>query len=149
MKTLLLLPLLLTVTFAAEIKLSWNSNPPEEQVTGYKLYIGTNSRVYDVSVDVSNTTTAIIDITAPRVPYYFAVVAYDVDHLESPFSEEVSYTWKPRPSAPTNLVIRVRLETTNDPTGTNWVVWPQDFLIPVDNTNKFFRSKLEILTPPK
>jgi hypothetical protein len=63
-------------------------------LAGYKLYYGTSSRNYDVSVDVVNWTS--ITIGGPDLKegetYYFAVIAYSVYGEESDFSNEVSCT---------------------------------------------------------
>jgi fibronectin type 3 domain-containing protein len=82
--------LLAFVGLAAEsVSLQWDANK-EPDVGGYKVYYGTNSRVYFASVDVGNTTTTTIGNLTPGVTYYFMVTAYDASKLESAPSNEVS-----------------------------------------------------------
>lgn len=58
---------------AADVVLSWNGNPA---ATGYKIYSGTNSRIYQTSNDVGSVNTVTFTgITAPTT--YFAATAYD------------------------------------------------------------------------
>jgi hypothetical protein len=75
---------------AESVSLQWDANR-EPDVGGYKVYYGTNSRVYFASVDVGNTTTTTIGNLTPGVTYYFAATAYNTSRLESDCSNEVSY----------------------------------------------------------
>lgn len=76
---------------AFEATLEWDPNP-EDYVAGYRVYWGTASREYRVSCDVGNETVKRVQSLEPGCTYYFAVTAYTDDGLESPFSDEVSYT---------------------------------------------------------
>ena len=52
-----LITLCATLTaFAADLTIAWDTNT-ESDLAGYKLFYGTSSKNYDVSVDVGNTTT--------------------------------------------------------------------------------------------
>ncbi len=90
--------LLATIGYSATtgntVSLQWDANS-EPDVAGYKIYYGTNSGVYFVSVDVGNTTTTTVGNLTPGVTYYFAATAYNVSRLESDRSNEVSYTVPP------------------------------------------------------
>ena len=60
-------------------------------LTGYKVYYGTSSGVYDNVIDVADVTTYTLTDIAPAT-YYFAVTAYDELGNESDYSNEVSKT---------------------------------------------------------
>jgi hypothetical protein len=77
-----------TGLIAHAVTLEWDRNP-ETNVTGYRIYVGRQSRVYDSVLDVANQTVA--TIAAPQGVSFYAVTAYNTDGLESDFSEEVSY----------------------------------------------------------
>jgi hypothetical protein len=76
--------------------LSWNATTtnidgtPLEDLEGYKVYYGTESKKYKVSYDVKNVTTYKIHDLIDWHTYYFAVTAYDTSGNESPYSEEIS-----------------------------------------------------------
>lgn len=118
---------------AARIMVSWDPNPPEENVLGYKIYYGTNARVYDVVVDVGNVTNAVLEgFQGPRT-YYFAATAYN-SYGESDFSEEVSVTIPSPPEPPGGLWVLLSLEASTNLAGpwTNLVGWPA---VRLDSTN--------------
>jgi hypothetical protein len=71
--------------------LEWDPNP-EPYVAGYNVYVGEKSRTYTRIVDVGLQTSLPLTNLNPGVTHYFAVTAYDSNRLESPFSDEVSYT---------------------------------------------------------
>lgn len=79
-----------TAAYAAELSLQWDPNP-ESDVTGYRLYRGTLSGVYDKSADIGQKTSATATELLPGNTYYFAVTAYDVEGFESTTSEELVY----------------------------------------------------------
>ncbi|OQX87002.1 hypothetical protein B6D60_04935, partial [candidate division KSB1 bacterium 4484_87] len=76
--------------FADDLTVSWNANT-ENDLAGYKVYFGTNSRNYDHTVDVGTDTIYTVTDLTPGFEYFFAVTAYDTAGNESSFSEEVSY----------------------------------------------------------
>ena len=71
--------------------LEWDPNP-EPTVAGYNVYIGTSSGNYTQVQDVGLKTMYPLTNLDAAVTYYFAVTAYDTEHLESPFSDEVWFT---------------------------------------------------------
>jgi len=74
----------------SSVTLAWDPSP-NPVVVGYKLYQGVASRTYTITNDVGNATRATTGLLLPGSTYYFAVTAYDTNHLESPFSGEISY----------------------------------------------------------
>lgn len=87
-----LIPLVVLLALAQScygitITLAWD---PSDGATGYKIYSGLESGVYQWSVDVGDVliyTTS--EIIAFGYTYYFAATAYD-DTEESDYSNEVS-----------------------------------------------------------
>ena len=78
------------MSFAATV--TWNPNT-EPDLAGYKVYAGTQSRVYTQTYDVPiarNTTLQVIGGLDSALIWYFAVTAYDTSSNESVFSAEVS-----------------------------------------------------------
>jgi Fibronectin type III domain len=73
------------------VTLLWDSNPSSDEVAGYRVYFGTESRNYSGSVTVGNATSGTVPGLVNGVAYFFAVTAYDADGLESGFSAEVSF----------------------------------------------------------
>jgi fibronectin type 3 domain-containing protein len=73
---------------SASVNLTWDSYM--DSVAGYKVHWGTESGIYQFTVDAQNNTT----YTAPNLEegrtYYFAVKAYDDNGTETDFSNEVS-----------------------------------------------------------
>ena len=79
------------------ITLSWeapNTNSDGSDLTdlaGYKIYYGTSSGNYTVSVNIGNSTSAVINNLSSGT-WYFAITAYDISGSESDYSNEVSVT---------------------------------------------------------
>ena len=71
--------------------LEWDANS-EADVAGYKLYYGTASGSYSRSMDAGDATTATVPELISGFTYYFAVTAYNDAGLESPPSNEVTFT---------------------------------------------------------
>lgn len=91
-----LLSLSLGSAQAAELTFSWTPNS-ESNLGGYKIYYGEASRTYTEAVDVGNPAAIDGKVSASvTVPdgktLYFAATAYDVDKLESDYSDEVVVT---------------------------------------------------------
>jgi len=57
---------------AISVTVSWDRNPDSATV-GYYVYYGTQSHNYTTSINVGNTTTAVIYVPDQTVTYYFAV----------------------------------------------------------------------------
>jgi hypothetical protein len=136
----------------ARVLVMWDPNP-ESDIGGYKIYHGTNSRVYDVVLDVGNVTNAILSNFTRGVTYYFAATAYNTIPLESDFSEEVTLTIPALPASPTNVIatnvletvaIGAFLEKADDVVGP-WTLaqrYPTNYIDPIDKA--FYRIGLTI-----
>lgn len=136
----------------ARVLVAWDPNP-EPDIGGYKIYQGTNSRVYDVVFDVGNVTNAILSNFMRGVTYYFAATAYNTIPLESDFSEEVSLTIAQIPLPPTNLLVTnvvgtvgvaARIESADDVAGP-WQAFyqgPTNYVDPEGQS--FYRMSLSI-----
>lgn len=92
--SLFLFSLIQTTAYSGELSFSWTPNA-DAGLAGYKIYYGTASRNYSASIDVGNPaivdgkiTYAVKDLPEGNT-LYFAATAYDVDGLESDYSEEV------------------------------------------------------------
>ncbi len=74
--------------------LEWDPNP-EPSIGGYNVYSGEASRYYSRYtrvIDVGSQTSLLLTNLNAGVTYFFAVTAYDAGRVESPFSDEISYT---------------------------------------------------------
>ena len=75
---------------AATVQVTWNPNT-EEDLAGYRLYVGEASGQYGEPVDVGNVTGHVMEITPQHgATYYFALTAYDTSGNESGYSDEAS-----------------------------------------------------------
>jgi hypothetical protein len=80
--------LLFTNCFAESVRIRWDPNH-EDDLSGYRVYWGDESRQYKYSKDVSaNQSMAFLEIPERR-RYYAAVTAIDYWGNESTFSKEV------------------------------------------------------------
>jgi len=93
MTSLALGVLALILAGPGEVRLIWDANS-EADLSGYKVYVGTNSGVYGASVGMVGVLTAPTYTVTGLVPgkYYFAVTAYNTQGIESGYSNEVSTT---------------------------------------------------------
>ncbi len=73
------------------VALAWDGSPSPE-VTGYRVYYGGASGNYTNSVVVGNVTTNTVPALTSGATYFFAVIAFDANGLESTFSNEIAYT---------------------------------------------------------
>ncbi len=74
---------------AQGVLVTWNANS-ESDMAGYILYYGTQSRVYNYSVNVGLSTEFAIETLPDTGTFYFAVTAYDHAGNESRYSAEAS-----------------------------------------------------------
>ena len=87
---IVIIMLLPAIAFAATIQVNWNPNT-EEDLAGYRLYVGTASGQYGEPVDVGNVTGHVMEITPEHgATYYFALTAYDTSGNESGYSAEAT-----------------------------------------------------------
>ena len=75
----------------ADVTLAWDPDLSAD-ITGYRLYLGTTSGVYIQSSDVGIVTSTMVSNLIVGTTYYFVVTAYNSSGLESPPSNEVSFT---------------------------------------------------------
>lgn len=86
------------------VTLAWDPNSPSENIAGYRLYYGSESRNYTSMIDIMNGTLKKISKLSKGQYYYFAVTAYNQDGQESDLSEELmvnTCTYKLSPSKKT------------------------------------------------
>jgi hypothetical protein len=76
--------------YPAQTTLVW-SPVIHPDVAGYKIYYGTSSGDYDVSLDVGNWTSVTIAGLDGSKTYYFASTTYSTYGEESDFSNEVQW----------------------------------------------------------
>lgn len=87
---IVIIMLLPAIAFAATIQVNWNPNT-EEDLAGYRLYVGTASGQYGEPIDVGNVTEHVMEITPQHgATYYFALTAYDTSGNESGYSAEAT-----------------------------------------------------------
>jgi Fibronectin type III domain len=81
----------------ADVTLAWDPSLSTD-ITGYRLYLGTASGVYNQTSDVGIEITTMVSNLIVGKTYYFVVTAYTSSGLESPPSNEVSFTPTSSPS---------------------------------------------------
>jgi fibronectin type 3 domain-containing protein len=84
-----------SVLQAASVSLSWSPSI-DPTVVGYKIYYGVASGDYTNSIDVGNVTNVVITNLADNTTYYFAATSYDINDVESVFSNEIVLTTSDR-----------------------------------------------------
>lgn len=84
---------------ATQLTLGWD--PPAGSVAGYKIHYGTTSGNYEYSVDVGNYDSCTISGLLEGQTYYFAATSYNVDGIDSDFSEELVSTIPAAEALPT------------------------------------------------
>ena len=73
------------------VVLAWNPSV-DTNVVGYNIYYGGVSGVYTNEVMVGNVTTATITGLTPGATYYFAATTIGAGSVESPLSNQTTYT---------------------------------------------------------
>ena len=80
-----------TAFATGSVALAWNPSI-STNVVGYKIYYGVACGVYQNTVSVGNSTNVTVTGLAEGTTYYFAATAVDALGVESPFSNETSYS---------------------------------------------------------
>jgi hypothetical protein len=76
-----------TVAAAGQIRLAWDASS-DATVIGYRVYYGTTSGVYGLSVDAGNQTSVAVNGLINGVRYYFVVRAYNTfGYISAPSNE--------------------------------------------------------------
>jgi PKD repeat protein len=105
--TLVLLVLMAASLHAASVRLNWtppttNANGTAlNDLAGYKVYHGANSRQYTASVDIGNVASYTLSGLTGGQRYYITVTAKDTSGNESVFSNEVNIVPSDTPPAGT------------------------------------------------
>ena len=81
------------------VPVAWDRNP-EASVTGYKVYWGRTSRVYEQVMNAGNNPQAVLPNLTPGQPYFCAVTAYNAEGQESSFSSEITVLYGTTPTEP-------------------------------------------------
>jgi hypothetical protein len=87
-----------TPIFAAGVALSWDppttntDGTPLTDIAGYKVYYGTASGNYSLSIDVGNVTTYQVNNLTSGFTYYFVTTVYNTSGNESGYSNEINHT---------------------------------------------------------
>ncbi len=87
---LIMIFILVCSSVSAGQKLVWDASS-NSLLSGYNVYIGTDSRFYGDPIDVGMETEYVITNPAKDERLFYAVTAYDTDGNESFLSEEVVY----------------------------------------------------------
>lgn len=90
------------------VTLAWIPST-DATVVGYNIYYGGVSGIYTNVISMADTTSTVVPGLVEGATYYFAATAYDSSGVESPFSNEASYT------LPTILTNPVPVIITNNP----------------------------------
>ena len=100
------------VAATQSVTVIWNANS-EPDVAGYRLFYGTESRVYTGQVDAPGPTAVVSNLTEGET-YYFAAIAYNSAGFESQLSAEISYTPGGQPGGLANVSTRARVTDGED-----------------------------------
>lgn len=84
----------LTVLSGQELSLVWEASA-EQDLAGYKVYVGRKSRKYDYAVMAGLATEWSLEGLEPSGRYYFAVTAFNTAGNESLFSGEAVFSFDP------------------------------------------------------
>ena len=87
----LLALLLLPMAWAGQVTLTWDPNP-EQDLAGYRVYYGSTSGGYTNFLDVGAVNLGTVPDLQDGAVYFFAVTAYNLEGLESDYSNEVALT---------------------------------------------------------
>jgi hypothetical protein len=76
---------------AEQVSLAWDANT-EPELGGYKLYYGTAAQAYSQVINVGKNTQVTVSNLSQGVTYFFAVTAYNLQGVESDYSNEINNT---------------------------------------------------------
>ncbi len=115
---------------AGSLSLAWDPNT-EDDLAGYKVYIGTASQTFSQIIDVGHVTAFMVTDVLEGETYFSTVTAYDIFVNESNFSNEVSTTipvTAPPPPEP-------EPEPVNSPPGASFAFSCSDLICSFTNTS--------------
>lgn len=135
-------PFLVVSNPSPSVQLAWNPSPGTG-ISFYRAYYGVGSGQYTNVTTLGNVTNTTIVLPARGVTYFFAVTAVDSGGLESPFSNEVSYSPRNPPPPPTQKPLTViTVMKSTSPTGVfadagmNWSDTP-------DQPQTYYKLKID------
>ncbi len=107
------------MAFAEKVTLVWDANDPVERVATYTLVYGPTPETMDKE-SVTDGVTVALDL--PPGNWHFAVYATNVDGVNGPLCESISYqVLLPAPSAPKMLRIpQKKVEASNNKKAKKW-----------------------------
>lgn len=73
------------------VMLAWNPST-DSTVTGYNIYYGGKSGTYTNRLAGIRTTNKLVTGLVKGVPYYFTATTQNASRVQSPFSNEVTFT---------------------------------------------------------
>ena len=140
-----LMVLCAAITLGQQVKLAWDASA-SPGVVSYRIHYGTNAGNYSFVTNAGLVRTQ--TVVLPRTGrWFFAATAVDTNGVESAFSNEVQWEWKPAPPALLGESW-VRLTPVIE-RSTNLVRWRsyvgEPTWLPATNAMEFFATrKLEI-----
>lgn len=112
---------------AGSLSLAWDPNT-EDDLAGYKVYIGTASQTFSQIIDVGHMTAFTVTDLLEGETYFSTVTAYDIFVNESDFSNEVSTTIPVTAPPP-------EPEPVNSPPGASFALSCSDLICSFTNTS--------------
>lgn len=112
---------------AGSLSLAWDPNT-EDDLAGYKVYIGTASQTFSQIIDVGHMTAFTVTDLLEGETYFSTVTAYDIFVNESDFSNEVSTTIPVTAPPP-------EPEPVNSPPGASFTFSCSDLICSFTNTS--------------
>ncbi len=109
-------------TVPGSVAVAWDRNP-ESTVTGYNVYWGRTSRIYEQVVNAGDNPQALLPNLTPGQPYYCAVTAYNAEGQESAFSAEITVIYGTVSGNPDTSGRLVLLEAENGELGAPMTVF--------------------------
>lgn len=96
----------------ARAVLAWDGS---DGAAGYRIYVGTEPRSYTRTLDARAALTLTVTGLYQRTNYFFAATAYNAEGAESDFSNELPWSYQPRPPGPTIITVTgCGLESSSD-----------------------------------
>jgi hypothetical protein len=129
----------LPAPYMGTVTLIWEPSP-DATVAGYFLYVGLSSGVYSNKMDAGFQTNCTVAGLISSNTYYFVATAYTTNaQLESPFSNEASYTVPPI-YAPNAVALSV--QGSDNPLGP-WVDLGAAWVLPKSAVKQYYRILIE------
>jgi len=117
----------------------WWTHSPSTNVTGYRIYWGTNSRSYQWFTNTARVTNLIINGLAYGKLYFFTAVA-TAGTNQSDYSNECGVTMLPQYVNLSSVLL-----VSSNPAGP-WLKgyqWPE-ICMPITNGKQYYKAKIDI-----